>query len=97
MEQSTDDSFCSQCSKTFANRSNLQKHINRIHKRIIKAECEICEEKFFSSDELKFHKKKHYEKEKKLKLKVVKKKLKHCCDICDKTFASVTNLNYHFI
>ena len=48
---------CHQCNYTILNKNDLIEHVQRVHEKIKKYKCEICEKSFSQSQTLKNHNK----------------------------------------
>ncbi|XP_058460581.1 zinc finger protein 37-like [Malaya genurostris] len=79
----TSGSTCEICGKIFIGKHKLRRHIERIHEKIKKFECYLCQKKLSSLTALQVHiKTMHSTKEVK-------------CVYCDKSYPSELSLRYH--
>ncbi|GAB0098306.1 Zinc finger C2H2 superfamily [Sergentomyia squamirostris] len=73
---------CKICGKIFTSKHNARDHIEGVHMKRMKYECDICRAKFCLSSTLYRHKEIHTDEE-------------FNCDICDRTFKTRTYMKTH--
>ena len=76
---------CETCEKRFPTKSKLKRHINFVHKSLIKIKCDFCEVKFNSDTGKYLH----------IKQKHDIQSTKLGCEICDKEFITKTSMRLH--
>ena len=74
---------CDRCGERYATKTDLLRHINVVHLNILLYSCKQCEEKFPTSDALRYHRVKVHEK------------ASFTCNICNKSYKRVGELNTH--
>ena len=74
---------CDQCGERYATKTDLLRHINVVHLNILLYTCKICNEKFPTSDALRYHRVKVHEKP------------SFFCQLCPKSYKRVGELNTH--
>ena len=77
---------CDQCGETFAWKSSLNRHREKVHLKAEESEysCDFCSKKYKVQSILKDHVKRDHFDER-----------KHQCDMCSKAFYKLNDLNYH--
>lgn len=102
---------CSFCEIMCSNQNQLSLHINKVHLQIKPYSCDMCEKKFYTEYNLRFHKKIHskFTKEKchfcgrivksrKLLVVHIRKHIgatPHSCQLCNQAFYSQLKLKHH--
>lgn len=102
---------CSFCEKECSNDNQLSLHVNKVHLQIKPYSCDMCEKKFYTEYNLKFHKKIHskFSKEtcnfcgkmvrsRKLLVIHIRKHIgitPHSCQLCIQAFYSQSELRKH--
>ena len=74
---------CDRCGERYATKTDLLRHINVVHLRILLYNCQYCGERFATSDALRYHRVKMHEKP------------SFYCQICGKCYKRVGELNTH--
>lgn len=74
---------CDRCGERYATKTDLLRHINVVHLRILLYSCRYCNERFPTSDALRYHRVKVHEKP------------SFFCQICGKCYKRVGELNTH--
>ena len=75
---------CYLCEKKFYSQSNVNKHINEVHRKLKLFACTLCDKSFATRPHLETH------------VDGVHKKLNlYACTLCDKSFSVKSNLNAH--
>lgn len=74
---------CDRCGERYATKTDLLRHINVVHLRILLYNCQYCGERFPTSDALRYHRVKLHEKP------------SFYCQVCGKCYKRVGELNTH--
>ena len=74
---------CDRCGERYATKTDLLRHINVVHLRILLYSCPVCGDRFPTSDSLRYHKVKAHEKP------------SFYCQVCGKCYKRVGELNTH--
>ncbi|XP_018019174.1 uncharacterized protein LOC108675658 [Hyalella azteca] len=74
---------CDRCGEKYATKTDLLRHVNVVHLNILLYACKQCNEKFPTSDALRYHRVKMHEKP------------AFFCHICNKSYKRVGELNTH--
>lgn len=74
---------CHICDKVFANKNFLQRHIQSVHERVVKAKCDVCDKTFTDTSNYKQH------------LLIHSGVKSYICQICGKGFVQPQGLRMH--
>ncbi len=82
---------CPHCSKTYTNPYSLKAHVNRVHDKIKKVSCDLCEKEFLTNQE----KKSHMDLAHAASSTEEKNVKNHTCELCSSSFYTIKKLKTH--